>query len=123
MALPSITPPRTRGHGPEPYNLHLIISTAALRDKNVAGLQRSPTLRAKLRVKKARLTNNALSRHSRLFNIEKTRRQCGSGEGAMGVLIGQVPVGFGFGYRTAGSALGLPGTSYSKVDCPTGRVR
>ena len=101
MALPSITSPRTRGHGPEPYNLHLIISTATLRDKNVAGLQRLPTLRAKLRVKKARLTDNALSRHSRLSNIKPTRRQCGSGEGAMGVLIRQIPVGSGFGYRVA----------------------
>jgi hypothetical protein len=109
MALPSVTPPRARGHGPEPYNRRLIISTATLRDKNVAGLQRSPTLRAKLPVKKACLTDNALSRHSRLSNIEATRRQCGSCEGAMGVLIGQIPVGFGFGYRAARSALGYWG--------------
>ena len=100
-----------------------MISTAVLRDKNVAALQRSPTLRAESRVKKARLTNNALSRNSRLSNIEATRRQCGSGEGAMGALIGQVPVGFGFGDRAARVALGLLGTSCSKVDNPTGLIR
>jgi hypothetical protein len=79
-----------------------MISTAALRDENVAALQRSPTLRAKSRVKRARLTASALSHYDRLSNIETTRRQCGSGEVAMGVLIGQVPA-------VSGLAAGLPG--------------
>jgi hypothetical protein len=93
-----------------------MISTAALRDENVAALQRSPTLRAKSRVKRAGLTASALSQYDRLSNIETTRRQCGSGEAAMGVLMGQFPAGFGVG-------VGVLGNSCSKVDSPTGRVR
>jgi hypothetical protein len=91
-----------------------MISTAALRDENVAALQRSPTLRAKSRVKRARLTASALSQYDRLSNIETTRRQCGSDEEVMGVLIGQVPAGFGFGCRAAGLALGYWGIPVQK---------
>jgi hypothetical protein len=99
-----------------------MISTAALRDENVAALQRSPTLRAKSRVKRAGLTASALSQYDRLSNIETTRRQCGSGEEAMGVLIGQVRLfsGLAAGCRVG---VGILGNSCSKVDSPTGHVQ